>query len=205
MDKIFGYKIYDSQYPQMKIIETPKFILRPATLQDVSDIFEYLKKEEVVKYLPFKSHKSMDDTRRFVQLFFINNYNQGKVGNYVIYHKNDRKVIGNIGINNIKPGAKEGEIGICINPKYWGNNYSTELTVITLITGFELMDLDKLIALTYSENKYTPKSLNSLGFKYIKTYKPRKNIQTSHRFELSKNDYLNLKKEYLPKLVKSFN
>ena len=33
MDYLFGYKISDSKYPQMKIIETPKFILRPATLK----------------------------------------------------------------------------------------------------------------------------------------------------------------------------
>lgn len=204
MDNIFGYKISNSQYHQMKIIETPRFILRPAALQDVLDIYEYLSQEKVVKYLPFKAHKTINDTKRFVQLFFINKYKQGKVGNYVIYHKTDKKVIGNIGINNIRTISKEGEIGICINPKYWGNNYATELTVTTLITGFELINLDKLVAITYSDNKYTPKSLSNLGFEYSKTYKPRKNLQVSHRFELTKNDYLKLKKEYLPDLVNSF-
>lgn len=188
----------------MKIIETPRFILRPATLEDVPYIYEYLSQEKVVRYLPFKVHKNINDTKRFVQLFFINTYKQGKVGNYVIYHKDDKKVIGNVGINNIRTGSKEGEIGICINPKYWGNDFATELTITTLITGFELMNLNKLIALTYSENKYTPKSLNNLGFKYTKTYTPRKNIPISHRFELNKNDYLKLKEEYLPSLVKSF-
>lgn len=102
MKNIFGYEVCDSQYPQMKIIETPSFILRPATLQDVSDIYEYLSQEKVVKYLPFKAHKTINDTKKFVQSFFINNYKQGKVGNYVIYHKVDKKVIGNIGINNIR-------------------------------------------------------------------------------------------------------
>ena len=81
---------------------------------------------------------------------------------------------------------------------------ATELSVVTLITGFELMNLNKLIILTYSENKYTPKTINNLKFKYVKTYKPRKNLPISHRFELTKNDYLELKKEYLPNLVKTF-
>lgn len=205
MDNIFGYKFYDSNYPQMKIIETPKFIFRPATLSDIPDIYEYLSQEKVVKYLPFKVHKTMNDTKRFVQLFFINNYKQGKVGNYVAYHKGDKKVIGNGGINNVRPGAKEGEIAICVNPKYWGNNLATELSIVTLITGFELMNLNKLVVLTYSENKYTPKTLDNLRFHYIKTYKPRKNIPVSHRFELTKADYLELKKEYLPNLVKKFS
>lgn len=204
MDNIFGYKIFDSKYPQMKIIETPKFILRPATLKDVPDIYEYLSQDKVVKYLPFNPHRTMSDTKRFVQLFFLNNYRQGKVGNYVVYHKAHKKVIGNVGINNVRPRSKEGEIAICINPKYWGNNFSTELSIVNLITGFELMNLNKLVALTYSKNKYTPNSLNTLGFKYTKTYRPRRNVQLSHRFELTRHDYLKLKKEYLPNLVKSF-
>lgn len=48
MDYLFGYKISDSKYPQMKIIETPKFILRPATLKDAPDFLSTLAKK---KYL----------------------------------------------------------------------------------------------------------------------------------------------------------
>ncbi|MEG0856756.1 MAG: GNAT family N-acetyltransferase [Terrisporobacter sp.] len=204
MDSIFGYKILDSKYTQMKIIETPKFILRPATLSDASDFYEYFSQEKVVRYLPFEVHKNINDTKRFIKIFFINNYQKGKIGNYAIYHKYDKKVIGNIGVNNVSTKSKEGEIGICLNPKYWGNDFATELTVITLITGFELMNMEKLIALTYSANKYTPKSLESLGFQYIKTYKPKSSLQVSHRFELTRDEYLNMKKDYLPNLIKGF-
>ncbi|WP_297130890.1 GNAT family N-acetyltransferase [Terrisporobacter sp.] len=204
MNTIFGYKILNSEYPQMKIIETPDFILRPATLNDTHDLHEYLRQENVVKYLPFKAHKNINATKKFIQSFFIENYEKGKIGNYVIYYKPDKKVIGNIGINNVSMRAREGEIGICINPKYWGNNFATELTVITLITGFELMNLDKLIAITYSENRYTPKSLKALGFKYVKTRKLRNTLQVSHIFELSRNDYLQMKEYYLPCLIMEF-
>lgn len=204
MSYIFGYEISDSQYPQMKIIETPKFILRPANLSDVSDFYEYLSQEKVVRYLPFKTHQNPLETKKFIQTFFINNYKKGKVGNYAIYHKGDRKVMGNIGINNVSISSQEGEIGISLNPLYWGNDYATELTVITLITGFELMNLNKLIALTYSANKYTPKSLENLGFRYVKTYRPNNGGALCHRFELTRDEYLQLKQEYLPNLVNSF-
>ena len=205
MDTIFGYKISNSEYPQMKVIETPKFMLRPATPNDAYDLYEYLSQEKVVKYLPFKPHKNINTTKKFINSFFINNYRMGKIGHCVIYYKPDKRVIGNIGINNISTWSREGEIGICINPKYWGNNFATELTITTLITGFELMNLDKLIAITYSENKYTPKSLETLGFKYIKTCKSRNNLQVSHIFELTRNDYLKMKRYYLPNLINTFN
>lgn len=204
MDNIFGYKISDSEYSQMKIIETPKFILRPVIFSDAKDLFEYLSQENVVKYLPFKAHKNIYQTKNFINSFFIDNYKKGKVGNYAIYYKSDKKVIGNVGLNNVSTKATEAEIGICINPKYWGHNFATELTIISLITGFEILQLNKLIALTYTKNKYTPKSLESLGFKYVKTYKPSSNSDLSHRFELTRNKYLELKVDYLPKLLKEF-
>ena len=187
MDYLFGYKISDSKYPQMKIIETPKFILRPATLKGAPDFFEYFSQEKVLRYLPFSTHKNILQTKIFIKSFFINNYKKG-----------------NIGLNNIDPNSKSSEIGICINPKYLGHNFATELTMITLITGFELLNLDKLIALTYTKNKYTPKSLENLGFKYINTFKIKPSGDTCHRFELTKNEYLKLKEYYLPTLIESF-
>lgn len=204
MDYLFGYKISDSKYPQMKIIETPKFILRPATLKDAPDFFEYFSQEKVLRYLPFSTHKNILQTKIFIKSFFINNYKKGNIGNYAIYYKHDNKVIGNIGLNNIDPNSKSSEIGICINPKYLGHNFATELTMITLITGFELLNLDKLIALTYTKNKYTPKSLENLGFKYINTFKIKPSGDTCHRFELTKDEYLKLKEYYLPNLIESF-
>ena len=205
MDNIFGYKISDSKYPQMKIIETPKFILRPVLVSDAEDLFEYLSQEKVVRYLPFSAHKNIYQTKNFIKSFFIDNYKKGKVGNYAIYYKRDNKVIGNIGLNNVNTNSSEAEIGICINPKYWGHDFATELTVTSLITGFEFLQLNKLIAITYTKNKYTPKSLENLGFKYVKTYKPSFSADVSHRFELTRSKYLELKSEYLPNLIKEFN
>ena len=41
---------------------------------------------------------------------FIENYKQGNISHYAIVLKDNNKVIGNIGFNNIKPTDKEGEI-----------------------------------------------------------------------------------------------
>ena len=65
MGQIFGYKIYDSIYPQMKIIDTPKFIFRPIDISDAKDIFDYLSQEKVVRYLPFEAHENLNDTKKF--------------------------------------------------------------------------------------------------------------------------------------------
>lgn len=73
------------------------------------------------------SHKTVSDTRRFIKSFFIDNYKQGKIGHFAVVDKSNNKVIGNIGLNNVYKSDTEGEIGICINPIYWGHDIATEL------------------------------------------------------------------------------
>ena len=54
---------------------TERCILRPINLNDSLDMFEYYSKDYVVKYLPIKHHKSISDTKRFIN----SNQQKGKV------------------------------------------------------------------------------------------------------------------------------
>lgn len=56
-------------YPQMPIIETEKYILRPASLDEAKDMFEYYKNSKVVKYLPINPHKSISNTKKLIKSF----------------------------------------------------------------------------------------------------------------------------------------
>lgn len=201
MNDIFGYKILDSIYSQMKIIETPRFIFRPFEISDAEDVYEYLCQEIVVKYLPFNAHKDINCSKKFIQSYFINNYKKGKIGNYAVYYKKDNRVIGNVGFNNVNPKSKEGELGICINPKYWGNDFSTELALVTIISSFEFSKVDKLVVIIYEENKYSTSCIKKLNFTYTKTYKPKQNLPLCLRYELNRDEYLNMKKTFLPNLI----
>ena len=59
-----------------------------------------------------------------------------RIGHYAVLLKNQNKVIGNVGFNNISQNATNGEIGICLNPDFWGNNLAYELTEVLLQYGF---------------------------------------------------------------------
>lgn len=160
----------NTNYPQMKILQTKRCILRPACLEDAPDLFEYYKQEKVIKFLPLKKHTSINDTKQFIKTFFINNYKKGKIGHFVIVYKINNKVIGNVGFNNISPNAKKGEIGICINPSYWGEDLSTELATEMLRYGFDDLKLKVITAILYKENIYSKKALEILGFNFKKKF-----------------------------------
>ncbi|RDY28327.1 N-acetyltransferase [Romboutsia weinsteinii] len=189
--------MYNIKYPQMKTLETKRCILRPATLKDTADLFEYYQQEKVVKFLPFNKHKNIQDTHNFIKLFFLDNYKKGKIGHFVIVSKKSKKVIGNVGFNNISQDSKEGEMGICINPSYWGNDLSTELAVEMLRFGFEDLKLNRIIAILYEENVYSKKPLEVLGFNFVGKFirkitstKPHKSV-ICYKYEMMRNNYFN--------------
>lgn len=78
-------------YPQMEILETQNCILRPITLDDVDDLYEYYSKPDVVKFLPIKVHKTHSDTARFIKSFFISNYERGRIGHYADFIKKTKQ------------------------------------------------------------------------------------------------------------------
>ena len=80
-------------YPHMKILQSKKLYLRPITLDDANDIFEYLSQEKVVKYLPIKAHKNINETKKFISNYFINNYENNKYSHYAVVYKKENKVI----------------------------------------------------------------------------------------------------------------
>lgn len=189
--------MHDPSNFKMRILETSRCILRPITLDDAPYLFNCYKEQIAVKYLPFKKHNTISDTKKFIKLFFLKNYKEDKVGHYAIVFKSENIVIGNIGFNNLSPLALEGEIGICINPLYWGHDLSTELAQEIIRYGFNDLGLNKISAITFEDNKYSKKSLEKLGFNYIKTFNKNLNskniIVRCHKFEMTKDYYTKIK------------
>lgn len=173
---------------------TERCILRPINLNDSLDMFEYYSKDYVVKYLPIKHHKSISDTKRFINSYFIHSYKSGKISHFAIVLKSTNKVIGNVGFNNISKNAKEGEIGICINPEYWGIGLSYELLLSMLRYGFEEIKLEKVTATIYEDNKYSRNTVEKLGFKKTGTFKKsipfkKSNYIYCYKYKMDKEYY----------------
>ena len=53
----------------MKILETPRLLLRPWQEEDAEDMFEYAKDPRVGPYAGWTPHKSLSDTRLTIRGF----------------------------------------------------------------------------------------------------------------------------------------
>lgn len=179
----------------MKSIQIYNFTLRQIIVEDYNDMFEYYSQDKVVKYLPIKKHRSPNDTKRFINTYFINKYKKGYMSHYAIVDNDTNRVIGNVGFNEITPLSTSGELGICINPKYWGDDLSTKLVTYFLDMGFNELKLETITAVIFTGNKYSKSPLDKLDFKHLRTY--TKTFHSLNNKEIICQEYILCREDYL--------
>lgn len=185
-----------SNHTHMPQLETNRCILRMMSIRDADDLFEFYNNEEHLKFLPFKKHDTILDTKRFIKTFFLESYSQGKISHYAIVLKENNKVIGNIGFNNILPGESEGEIGVCLHPDYCGNGFINEVLIEILRYGFKDLKLNRIYAIAFEGNNASINILKRYNFDYVGETLQKKRIKgkykniNCHIYDIHSNDYI---------------
>ena len=120
------------------ILETERLILRPLTLEDTADFFEYASDEETMRYI-FNPHTSLHQTKEFIANYYLTS----PLGFYALEHKEDHKMIGVIEFR-VDDKKHEGEIGYMLNKKYWRQGLTTEACLRILSLGFNTLLLEHI-------------------------------------------------------------
>ena len=115
------------------ILETERLVLRPLTLEDTADFFEYASDEETMRYI-FNPHTSLHQTKEFIANYYLTS----PLGFYALEHKEDHKMIGVIEFR-VDDKKHEGEIGYMLNKKYWRQGLTTEACLRILSLGFNTL------------------------------------------------------------------
>src|SRR5690625_631876 len=174
-------------------IETERLLLRPVTLADAEDLYEYASDEENVYFVSFEQYQSVDDAYYSIANFFMAN----PLGKYGVELKEENKMVGTIDLFNLSSRKMSAEMGYILNPNYHRQGYMTEAGRALLALGFEKMELEKIYALCDSRNVASAGVMKKLGMK-----------QEAHRrhHSLSKDgewidmlEYAILKDEYFEK------
>lgn len=178
-------------------LETKKVILRKPIAEDINDIFEYAKEEEVARFTRFKAHNSLQDAKIFLQM--VNQKHQNKTALTLLLElKETKKVIGSISFQNISQDDERTEIGFALSKKYWGQGLMSEVIEKFLEFGFKKIKFNRIEAFSNIENYRSIRLLNTFMEKEG-VLKERDKVKD--RF-CSFNIYSILRKEYI--LKKSF-
>ncbi len=145
----------------LPVLNTQRLTLRPISLSDVDDVFEYAKNPIVGPNAGWKPHLSIGETEAFIK-FAIKKREFGQPGIYAIIYQENQKMIGTIEIHSYK--QYKAEIGFVLNPEYWGKGLIVEAAKAVIIYGFEILQLKRLQYGYFLFNHRSKRVCEKLGF-----------------------------------------
>lgn len=152
-------------YGNLPMLETERLLLRKITLDDIEDMNLYSSNEQVTKYVTWNTHKTLSDTKAFVE-FVLNKYENEQVAPWGIENKENGKFIGTIDFVWWKPEHKIAEIGYVISKDFWGKGLTTEAAKKIVRFGFEKMDLVRIQARCFVKNIGSARVMEKSGMSF---------------------------------------
>ena len=142
-------------------LESKRLTLRPISLNDIDDVFEYAKNPLVGPNAGWKPHASKKETEAFVT-YSIKKREFGQPGIYAIVLNGSQKMIGTIEIHTYN--QFKAEIGFVLNPDYWGQGIIVEAAKAVIVYGFEILHLKRLQYGYFLFNIRSKRVCEKLGF-----------------------------------------
>ena len=174
-------------------IESERIILRPVSLDDAEDMFEYTSDEETTRYL-YDKHKDLDQTKNFIANYFL----EEPIGKYALVLKENNKMIGAIEFR-VHESNKCGELGYTLNRNFWGKGYMTEAGKAILELAFNVLNLVRVFAECDVINRASGKVLDRLGMKcegiHRKSHMTKGTLLDSAYYSILKEEYVTPEKK----------
>ena len=149
------------------ILHTERLTLRPWTMDDLSDLYEYASVDGVGQMAGWLPHKNKEESLDILQ-HFIEGKNQFAL-------EFNGKVIGSLGIENYEEKElpefqdKLGrEIGYVLSKDYWGRGLMPEAIKAVVKYLFETVGLDFIVCGHFVDNLQSQHAQEKCGFKHYK-------------------------------------
>ena len=151
----------------MNIIETNRLILRKFILDDAGFVLELLNSPSWLKYIGDRNVKNLEDAKNYISDKLISSYVKNGFGLYEIILKKNNIPVGMCGL--IKRDTLENiDLGFALSPVFTGKGYAFEAAFATLNYAKTVLKLERIIAITTTENKNSIKLLEKLKFVFEK-------------------------------------
>ena len=144
-----------------EVFETPRLILRVPRMDDAGTIFEeYAQDEEVTRYLIWRPHKSIDDTRTFLNHAY-ERWQKGTEYTWAMTLKGKDALIGTIALRINIPKA---DFGYALARKYWNQGYMTEAAKAVVDWAFAQSEIFRVWAICDVDNIASARVFEKLDF-----------------------------------------
>lgn len=175
-------------------------ILREFKEDDLEEVHEYASDPEVTKYMVW-GENSKEQSREFTAESIKEQKGEVRKNYDLAITLKSNRLIGACGIDDIKLRNKKGELGYCLNKKYWGKGYATETAEALLKLGFDDLELHRIHARCDTRNKKSEKVLERIGMKREGVLREHKMIdgrwRSSYIYSILKSEYSEIQENHL--------
>jgi len=136
-------------------------------MADLNDLLVIRSDPEVMRFIGTGQPQSAGQVRE--GLGHIQSvWKQHGFGRWALIHKPDKKLIGWCGLAFLDK-TSEIEIGYGIAKEFWGKGLTTEAAAATIRYGFEVLKLNRIVAVAMPENIASRRVMEKIGMRYEKT------------------------------------
>ncbi|MDB9702242.1 GNAT family N-acetyltransferase [Flavobacteriales bacterium] len=146
----------------MIVLTTDRLILREFKPSDGEAMFHLNSDEEVLRYTGDKQFDSVKDAKKFFDNY--PDYEKNGFGRWAVVTKEDSEVIGWCGLK--KHEDNKVDIGYRLFKNQWNNGFATEASIACLEYGFQVFELEEIVANAAEENKASIRVMEKIGMEF---------------------------------------
>lgn len=146
----------------LKVLETDRLIVRWLSPEDAEFILLLLNEPSWLRFIGDKGVRTIEDARAYILKGPVEMYSRLGFGLYLVELKQEGSSIGICGLIK-RDSLKDVDIGFAFLPKYWGRGYAYEAASAVMAYGANVLHLDRIVAITSSDNDRSAKLLEKLG------------------------------------------
>lgn len=122
------------------------------------DVMRYMNAQGIVPRNPFLHAQSVID-RRYQE------WNERGYSAWAVTLRETGELIGHVGLYVIE-NTTTVEVGYALGKPYWGKGYATEAASTALRFGFEVAELDEIVAVAFPQNMASVRVMEKIGMHY---------------------------------------
>ena len=169
------------------LIETERLVLREITFDDKEELFQLHTDPMVQKWTGEPVVESMKEIEQAIRIR-LNDYRKYGFGRLALIRKETSEFMGWAGLTYL-PEFDKVDLGYRLKKKYWGQGYATEASKAIIDYGFNVLNLDLIIAIALPENKASIRVMEKVGMIYDQQAPYDEKIQEAIWYKLERRAY----------------
>lgn len=143
------------------------FRLRPLQISDLDSLLSIWSDSEVTRFLPSRGKPVARENTEKMLRFFIEHWQQRGYGVWAIVENSSARMVGYCGLRYLEE-LDDTEVLYGLAKTYWGRGIATQAAKAAVKYGFDVANLNRLIAMALPENIASIGVIEKAGLQYEK-------------------------------------